>query len=282
MPQTIIELLEKAARANAHDNFRHANMIVLPDEGTVVVAGDLHGHRRNFERIVTYAALHSRPNRHLVLQEIIHGGPEDAKGGCLSYKLLFEAARLKLSYPDQVHFILANHDTASISDTPVMKDGREMNRAIREALQREFEQAGSNIKEAISQLLFSQPLAVRTQTRIWVSHSLPDDRNVNCFDAGIFDRPLQSEDITKPGSAYLLTWGRNHRQETLDKMAGLLDVDLFVLGHQPQPFGWSQAGENLIIIASDHNHGCLVEFDLAKKYRIAELADCIVPLASIA
>ena len=71
-------------------------------------------------------------------------------------------------------------------------------------------------------------------------------------------------------------------QQTLDKMAGLFDVDIFILGHQAQPKGWSQAGENLIIIASDHNHGCLLPIELAKSYTMSELIGSIVPLASIA
>jgi hypothetical protein len=58
-------------------------------------------------------------------------------------------------------------------------------------------------------------------------------------------------------------------------------VDLFVLGHQPQQHGWIQAGNNLIILASDHNHGCLLEIDLAKSWSVAELSAQIVPLASV-
>ena len=64
-------------------------------------------------------------------------------------------------------------------------------------------------------------------------------------------------------------------------MAKLLDADVFVLGHQPQTDGWCKAGDNLIILACDHNHGCLLEVDLAKTYTAAALADLIIPLASI-
>jgi hypothetical protein len=64
-------------------------------------------------------------------------------------------------------------------------------------------------------------------------------------------------------------------------MAKLFDADIFVLGHQPQPQGYKKAGDNLLIIASDHNHGCLLPIDLAKSYTIETLIDCILPLASI-
>jgi predicted phosphodiesterase len=281
MPQTIIDLLNNGINANNADKFRRDNLIHLPADGSLIITGDLHGHRRNFEKIVSFADLSNNPDRHIVLQEIIHGGPEDPQGGCLSYKLLFDAVRYKLSFPDNVHIIMGNHDTAFINNSEVMKDGKEMNRAMRLALDKEFQQAGGEIELAIRQLLFSQPLAVRCDNRIWLSHSLPGERFVEKFDPQILHKHLKINDIVRPGSAYLLTWGRNHSQALLDKMADLFDIDVFILGHQPQEQGWSQAGENLIIIASNHNHGCLLSIDLAKSYNIEQLIKSIVPLASV-
>jgi len=282
MPQTIIDLLNKGIEANNADSFRRGNLIGLPAEGWLIISGDIHGHRRNFERIVTFADLPHKPDRHVVLQEIIHGGPENSEGGCLSYKLLFDAVRYKLSFPDRVHIIMGNHDTAFINDSEVMKEGKEMNRAMCQALEREFQQASTDIKLAIRQFLFSQPLAVRCDNRIWLSHSLPSDHFADKFDPQILDRQLKISDCEKPGSAYLLTWGRRHSQALLDKMAKLFDVDIFILGHQPQEKGWCKAGKNTIIIASDHNHGCLLAIDLAKSYTIDELTNSMVPLTSIA
>ncbi len=281
MPQTIIDLLNKGIEANNADKYRRDNLIYLPAEGSVIVTGDLHGHRRNFERIVTFADLANNPDRHIVLQEIIHGGPEDSLGGCLSYRLLFDVVRYKLSFPDRVHIIMGNHDTAFINNSEVMKDGREMNRAMRLALDREFPQAGAEVELAMRQNLFSQPLAVRTESGIWASHSLPGDHFVEKFDPQIMDRQLKINDVVRPGSAYLLTWGRRHSQAMLDKMAKLFDINVFVLGHQPQEQGWSRAGDNLIIIASNHNHGCLLPINLAQSYTVEQLLESIVPLASI-
>ena len=281
MPQTIIDLLNKGIEILNADKFRRGNVIHLPAEGSLIITGDIHGHRRNFERIVTFADLPNNPQRHIILQEIIHGGPEDSQGGCLSYQLLFDAIRYKLTFPDQVHIIMGNHDTAFINNSEVMKDGKEMNRAMRQAMEREFQQASDDIALAIRQFLFSQPLAVRCNNRIWISHSLPNDRSINKFEPKILERQLKINDVVRPGSAYLLTWGRKHSQATLDILAGLFDVDIFVLGHQPQEQGWNQAGNNLIIIASNHNHGCLLSIDLAKSYTIKQLIDSLVPLASI-
>ena len=281
MPQTIIDLLSAGTEANHADKYRRDNLICLPSDGSLILTGDLHGHCRNFERIVTFADLTDNPDRHILFQEIIHGGPEDSCGGCLSYHLLFDVIRYKLSFPDRVHIIMGNHDTAFINNSEVMKDGREMNRAMRQAIEREFPQNADEVKLAIRQNLFSQPLALRAENGIWASHSLPGDRMAEKFDQQVFNRQLKVNDVVRPGSAYLLTWGRRHSQTLLDKLAEQFDINVFVLGHQPQEKGWNRAGENLIIIASNHNHGCLIPVDLAQSYTAEQLIESIVPLASL-
>jgi hypothetical protein len=281
MPQTIINWLNKGIEANNADKFRWGNVIHLPARGSLVATGDIHGHRRNFERMTAFADLANNPDRHILLQEIIHGGPENSEGGCLSYRLLFDVVRYKLAFPDRIHIIMGNHDIAFINDSEVIKNGKELNRSIQAALDQEFERDSGDVKLMIKRFLFSQALAVRCRNRIWLSHSLPSDHSLDKFDQNILEKPLQGSDMIKPGSAYVLIWGRKHSQDLLDKMAELLDVDVFVLGHQSQEQGWSQAGKNLLIIASDHNHGCLLPIDLAKSYTIDQLIDSIVPLTSI-
>ncbi len=177
---------------------------------------------------------------------------------------------------------MANHDTAFINDGMVLKNGKEMNRAMKSAINREFQCNSLDVQAAITDFFMSQPLAVRCENRIWLSHSLPSDQYVNLFDKNIFEKKLTIEDTIQPGSAYLLTWGRRHSQQTLDEMAELLDVDIFVLGHQRQENGWSRQGNNLIILASDHNHGCLLPIKTGKPYTIEQLESSIIQLSSIA
>jgi hypothetical protein len=281
MEQTVTGLLEGGRDANYSDKFRTGNIVYLPADAELIATGDIHGHQRNFKRITAFAALGENPNRHLLLQEIIHGGPEDALGGCLSYKLLFDAVRLKVQFPDRVHFVMSNHDTAFINDGAVLKNGKEMNRSMKSAISREFQHDSLDVQEAITEFFLSQPLALRCDNRIWLSHSLPGDRFVDAFDKNIFEKKLTIEDTIQPGSAYLLTWGRRHSQQTLDKMAELLDVDIFILGHQRQEEGWSRQSDNLIILSSDHNHGCLLPIKSGQPYTIEQLISSIIPLASI-
>jgi hypothetical protein len=281
MPQHNVQLCQKGAELNRSCRFRKGNVIHLPVEGNVIVSGDLHGNVRNFERIVKLADLENNPQTHVILQEIIHGGPEDDFGGCLSWRLLFDAIRYAVRFPDQVHILLGNHDTAAISNSSVLKAGKEMNRAMWSAMKRHFTQHYNDIHAAMCEYLMSQPLAVRTPNRIWLSHSLPADRYVDEFDPTIFNRSYDINDIERPNSVYLLTWGRHHSPDTLKQLAHMLDVDIFILGHQPQDMGWALAGPNTMIIASEHSFGCVLKFELDKTYTLAGLSGNIIPLNSI-
>lgn len=278
MPQKSIQLCNQGAQLNRDCRLRNGNVIELPDTGKVIIAGDLHGNRRNFERTCKVADLEHHPDTYVILQEIIHGGPEDDYGGCLSYRLLFEAIEYKLRFPEQVHILLGNHDTAAISNSAVLKAGREMNRAMQQAMKRQYEQHYDDVIAAMCDYMMSQPLAVRCANRIWISHSLPADQYVEQFDLSIFNRPYTLDDIERPNPVYLLTWGRRHSEQTLVRMAEMLDVDTFVLGHQPQDAGWTLADPNTIIIASEHAFGCLLQFDLSTPYTAAQLADNILAL----
>jgi len=282
MAQEIVDLCKKAAELNYSAQYRKGNVVQLPDEGKAVFTGDLHGHRRNFEKITHFADLDNDPGTFLVFQEILHGGPEDEYGGCLSFELFFNILRYQLQYPGQVYLVMGNHDTAIINDTNVLKGGKEMNEAMKNSMKRYYGDDYGAIMGALREYLLSQPLAVRCSNRIWMSHSLPADRYVEDFNTEVFAKRLGADDLNRQEPAYLLTWGRRHSMEAIEKLSQLFDVDIFILGHQPQENGFSHAHEKLIILASDHNHGCLISFDLGKSYTAGELLGCIVSLASVA
>ncbi len=278
----MIDLCREASEANRAARYRRGNVVHLPAEGQVILTGDLHGHRRNFERIVAYADLARRPDRHVVLHEILHGGPEDGRGGCLSFELFAQVLEYQLAFPGRVHLVMGNHDTAIITDSDVMKAGKEMNRAMKEALRRRFDEDYDEVRDALREVLLSQALAVRCPNGIWFSHSLPACRTLEHFDTGIFERPLTVDDCVRPGSAYLLTWGRRQSPQTLETLAQQWGVELFVVGHQPQESGWARVEPNMLILASEHTHGMLLPVDLDRRYTLDDLTERLVPLASIA
>jgi hypothetical protein len=65
MPQTIIDLLNQGIEILNADKYRRGNVIHLPAEGDLIITGDIHGHRRNFERIVSFTDLSNHPKRQI-------------------------------------------------------------------------------------------------------------------------------------------------------------------------------------------------------------------------
>ena len=80
MPQKIVDLLTKGIEANITDRFRRGNLICLSADSNLIATGDIHGHVRNFQRIVTFADLANNPDRHVVFQEIIQETPAACGG----------------------------------------------------------------------------------------------------------------------------------------------------------------------------------------------------------
>ena len=106
--ERVIATFTAAAEANLHAPGRQGNTIVLDGAAAdeIMVTGDLHGHRRNFNLIRRIAALETLPRRHVVVQEVCHGGPTyPQNGGCMSHAVVEDIARLKVQYPDRVHFL---------------------------------------------------------------------------------------------------------------------------------------------------------------------------------
>jgi hypothetical protein len=98
----VLSTFRQAAEANRRTPGRQGNLVELsPDLALeVMVTGDLHGHRQNFNLLRRLAALDENPGRHLVLQEVCHGGPTYPQtGGCMSHTVLEDLAALKTQYP---------------------------------------------------------------------------------------------------------------------------------------------------------------------------------------
>ena len=156
-----------------------------------------------------------------------------------------------------------------------------MVRAVNTAISVEFEEKSTLIQQAMRDFILSLPLAVRTANRIWMSHSLPAKRHLGDFEQDIFTRKLILEDLKNHKSLRALTWDRQHCPEGLDILQDKWDVDHFIIGHQPQANGYCLKHERLIILASDHPHGCYLPLELEKNYEKDEIFDLIKPLASI-
>jgi hypothetical protein len=209
--------------------------------------------------------------RHVILHEMVHAELNTLDQD-KSHELLLQAAMYKCQYPEQVHFLQSNHELAQLTDYPIAKNGRavieEFNRAVATAYG-----AGRAVEvlTAVNEFIASFPLAVITENRVWMSHSLPNVHDMPSFDIGVFSRPVTVQDLRESKTIFSLVWGRRHTREQLDRLAEMLNVDVFITGHQPQEMGHSVHYDRLIILASEHNHGCFLPFDLARRQSAEDL-----------
>jgi len=278
----VLEVFQTATDENRLDPLRQEQVIVFPGEGELWVAGDIHDHRNNFRKLILAADLANNPQRHLLIQELIHGDHFDEKGRESSWETLYRAAELKCDFPEQVHFLFANHDLAQIHGEGIMKAGLSVCEAFTAGVKQEFGDRRTSVNVAITEFLLSFPLAARTQTGIFFSHSMPTDDQMEKFDFTIFDRPLTGDDyLRRKGPVYQLIWGRNITPEAVDKFLEKVDARLIITGHQPQEMGYLLNGEKHLIIASDHNQGVFLSIDLSQEYTAEELASHLTKFVAV-
>jgi hypothetical protein len=281
MAHELVTILQAGTRLNQRNSLRNGNTVCFPGLGDLVIAGDLHNHRRNFQRIQSVANLDKHPQRHVILQEIVHGGLLGADGGDHSLDLLLEAIAWADQYPGQVHFLLANHDLAQVYAHPILKDGYDLT----DRFTRYFKiRAGTHFaaaNQAFRDFILTMPLAAITFTGILLAHSLPGPRDLATFDSTILRRQLTEADFSRTGSVYQLIWGRSQTPEVFAALCKAWWCELFICGHQAQDSGYGLIGDRMLILDSCHNHGTYLRIDLTKPYTMKELVATIKPLASV-
>jgi hypothetical protein len=269
----VIEAFDSAKEENMLDRYRTGQVVELPPDHEVWMTGDIHDHRTNFKKLLAAAALDEHPNRHLILHELIHGdhiGPDRAED---SWRMLFEAAELKCDFPDQVHFLFANHDLAQVHGEGIMKAGLSVCEAFNKGIKRDFPDAHMGVQLAITEFLLSLPLAIKCPNGLWFSHSLPTDEQIPTFDYTVFTRsPLSSADYKKRiGPVYQLIWGRKYSEAGIAQFAEKVGAKLIITGHQPQEMGYMSIGDQLLIVDSSHNQGVCLPLSTSDPYTLDHL-----------
>lgn len=270
-----IETLRAGAQACRTDPRRDGNVIQLPAQGELLLAGDLHNHQRNFRYIQDLAELDENPGRHIILQELIHGGPLGNEGDDQSISMLLEAIEWQQQYPDRIHFLIANHDLAQVQKVPVTKDGFNLTERFNRHLDLKFGGQAEEVRSALRTFVMSQAIAAISVSGVIMTHSLPGDRDMATFDPTILRRQLKDEDYARGGSVHQLIWGRNQSPEVLSVLSQTWYAEAFICGHQQQDNGWGIFEPNMLIIDSSHVAGSVVLMDLGKEVTMPGLQECI-------
>lgn len=271
--EKVIATYRDAVRLNLESPGREGNMVVLSEElaDEVMVTGDLHGHRRNFNAIRRIAALDEHPRRHLVLQEVCHGGPMYPNGGCMSHGMLEDVTRMIVQYPGRVHFLLSNHELSELTDYPIQKNRQMLNLLFRLGLQHMYGPATEKVREAYSDFIRSCPLAVRLPPDVFICHSIPESADSRHFDRSIFTRPLDTSEYFERDAVFELVWGRDYRAANAKAFARLVGAGVIVSGHEPCPEGFSTPNPNQVILDCCSEKACYAILPVGKKLAQADV-----------
>ena len=254
------DIFEQAAALNRDDPRRRGNVVELAEPGEMIVCGDIHGNRSALAKVLAHAALERHPQRTLVLQEIAHGPVDARTGHDRSVEVLLRAARLKTQHPQQVLFLLANHDVAQITGNEITKAGRGVCEDFNQGVRGAFQDDADEVLAAIAAFLGSFPLAIRCPNGVFLCHTLPSPRRTDLAGTEIFQRDIREEDLRRGGAVYEWTWGRGQTPEQIDQLAEAMGVTFFVLGHKHIDTGYEFLSARAMVVASDHDHGGLLQF----------------------
>lgn len=272
--------LREAALLIRDDPNRTGMLLSFGNGGQLVVTGDMHGNLRNFEKLQRFCQLDRAPARSVILHELIHQEPERPGVPDTSIDLLIRAAEWKVSFPDNVFFLQSNHELSQFLRYEITKGGRSVLYDFERGVEARFGAAAPMVMEAVNDYLGSLPLAARTASGVFISHSLPDPLRMEYFDTTVLDRAARPEDFISGGPIHSMVWGRFHTPKDVEFFKQRLGVDIFIVGHTPQEMGYAVVGD-MLILASDHAHGVFLPIDLSRKYSTEQLEAAIRKFVSV-
>ncbi len=272
-PQRLITTVKRAAEFFRSTPGRRGTVIEIESADDVLVAGDLHGNLAHFQTLLDRARLDRNPNRHLVLQELVHGDSLYPNGGCKSHQLVDLVSALKCQYPDRVHFLLGNHELSELNDRPILKGGVRTNQLFRLGIEHAYGDSTAEVFIAYRELFQSLPLGLRTKNRVFISHSYPKASKLeNGFDASIFEAASVDQiSLERNGSLHDLLWGRDGDEQTARKFAAIVNAELLITGHMPCPEGFRSPNPIQLILDCSRFPACYCLFPNQQPITLTEL-----------
>jgi hypothetical protein len=196
----------------------------------------------------------------------------------MSHLLLEDVARWKLQFPQQVHYLLSNHELSELTDFPIAKCGRILNLQLRAGIQEQYGDAASEVRDAAMEFVGSCPLAVHLSNGVFLCHGAPNLVDQNGFDTGVFDRTLTADDLRSGGAAFRLVWGRDFRPENAAAFASLVGAKILIHGHEPCAAGYSVPNSQQIILDCCGQNACYLLLPVTEDLNHQQIVQRIKPL----
>lgn len=280
-PNKLLVTLRRATELFRTTPGREGSVIHLRDAEDVFVVGDLHGHISTFAGFLKVADLDRHPRRHLVLQELVHDSranpDEDIPD--LSHRLVDLAAALKCKYPDRVHFILGNHELSELSGRSIAKAGFHISQLYRDGVAQSYGKLAPLVYHEYLELFRELPLAVRTENRVYMIHTIPDEDRLEGLELDrLKTHDWPHEAYERRGTVYSLVWGRDAQLETAARFAEMVDADWFVIGHHPCEEGFRRLNDRVLVLDATDPNPCACLFSASGTISLETLVAGVKPL----
>jgi hypothetical protein len=272
-PVRLLATLRNARDIVSRTPGRRGKFLPLTGTSEVLVAGDLHGNVENFARLLRAADLVQNPGRHLVLQEIIHGPFRYPNGADKSHQVLDLLAALTCQFPGRIHCLMGNHELSQWTARAIGKGEEGCNNLFRAGLEAAYGDQAEAVYAAYEDLFVVLPLALRTDNRVFLSHSLPRSAHLANFELAALEKePLAAEAVATGGAAHSLVWGRDTRPETVQAFLPKVDADLVITGHITCPDGFDTPNSYQLVLDASGSPACYCLFPADRPLRLEDLA----------
>src|SRR5438874_1668016 len=238
-PERLLKTVDQAARILRATPGRTGHFVRLPAGAEVLVGGDMHGNLENFRAVLHRADLASQPQRHLVLQEVVHGPFRYPDGSDKSHQLLDLIAALTCQYPGRVHFLLGNHELAQWQHHRIAKGDDDPDLLFRAGIEHAYGTWAERVSAAYDRLFAAADLALVTANRVFVSHSIPSARHLPGFTLAALEKEdLGPPDFVPGGAVHALVWGRDVGEANATAFLAKVGADWLLTGHIPCEEGY--------------------------------------------
>jgi hypothetical protein len=279
-PKRVLATLEQATRWFRATPGRTGRFTRLPATAEVLLAGDLHGNVENFRLALKVADLAKHPHRHLILQELVHGPfAYPNQGGDKSHQLLDLVAALKCQFPTQVHYLLGNHELAQWQNQRIAKGDIDQNQWFLLGVETAYGDQAGAVYAAYLELWDAADLALRTENRVFISHTYPSAKNLPGWElAALEGTHLRPEDKSLGGAVHSLVWNRDHSQANVEAFLNKVDADWIITGHVPCEQGFATPNDRQLIVDALGTPACCCLFRTDRPMTLLELVEGVCTL----
>ncbi len=248
-PNKVLNTIEKAILAFKNTPGRSGRVLRLANTSEVLVVGDLHGRVDHLKKAFTLADLKANPKRTLIVQELIHGTTIHADGSDNSHLVLDMVASLKCQFPNQVHYLLGNHELSQVTSRQISKNNIDLNQLFDQGVAFAYPAMVAQIKDAYKNLISVIPAMILLPNQVCISHSLPDKTKLESFDPKKLELvPEQESDLFPGGNVHSLVWGRDTSLENAENFLNKVRCKWLVTGHIPCNHGFDYTNSKQIIL----------------------------------